>query len=93
MRILIILSHVDCPLSIWEIFRRKNTPLGLRNKDGKPPKIYLTQEEIKEILSKEEKNGYIEKSQRPIRRGDLDVYKLTDDLGRQYLRDRGFSLP
>ena len=92
MRILIILSHVDCPLSLEEIYRRKNLRLEPRNGDRKP-QTYLDRETLeKEILPKEMKNKHIETSKRPTRRPeDLKVYKLTDD-GRQYLKDQGYCL-
>lgn len=92
MRILIILSHVDCPLSLEEIYRRKNVRLEPRNGDRKP-QTYLDREDIEKILPEEMKNGYIETSKRPTRRPeDLNVYKLTD-YGRRYLKDQGYCLP
>jgi hypothetical protein len=99
LRVLRILSHVDCALSINDIHRRKNTRLEPRSEDHnlhyevirRPPQIDLGLEEIRDILLREEEKGYIKTSIILNSRCKPHFIAELTPYGRQILRDQGYN--
>jgi hypothetical protein len=96
-RIFRILSHVDCALSIEDIYRRRHTRLEPRSEDHnlhcevirRPPQIYLGLEEIQSILTIEAEKGYIKTSIKPDSQGKPHFVAELTSHGKQSLQDKG----